>query len=420
MKLKFTYVIVNFILILSLVLGITKINRLKYQAGSVVEVNERRMQAETGLQKNADRSQLEHQLNCRILYVTDHEYTDFLYREMEAGNLIFDYIKDSHLVAKICFSSDVDSISGLKHSMTKIFLAVILFLFVTFQMVWFYYEYRILRPFHKLKKFASDIAKGNFDAPLERNKDNYFGAFTQSFDLMREELKAAKEGEIEANRSKKELVASLSHDIKTPVATIHALCEILELKLTDQDNYEKIVIIHRKADMIDALISNMFHATLEELKALKIEPSEQPSTILFECFEETNRNGQLHYMNQLPECLIYADALRTSQVIDNIISNSYKYANTTIDISFDETPEYILVKICDHGPGIDNIELPLVTEKFFRGSNSDGKNGSGLGLYLAMRFMQGMEGSMECENDQGFCVILSFLKIGIKKQLRNL
>jgi signal transduction histidine kinase len=67
------------------------------------------------------------------------------------------------------------------------------------------------------------------------DRHNYFGAFTESFDRMREELKLSSEREAAANRSKQELVAEISHDIKTPVATIKATCEVMEIKYKEDD-----------------------------------------------------------------------------------------------------------------------------------------------------------------------------------------
>lgn len=86
----------------------------------------------------------------------------------------------------------------------------------------FYIQCKIIKPFRKLKRFAERIAKGNLDIPLEMDRHNLFGAFTESFDIMRSELKKARIAEARANTSKKELVAKLSHDIKTPVASIKA------------------------------------------------------------------------------------------------------------------------------------------------------------------------------------------------------
>lgn len=76
----------------------------------------------------------------------------------------------------------------------------------------------ILRPFEKMKKFAGEIAKGNFDIPLRYERSNYFGEFTWSFDCMRREIVKARSCEREAIENNKTVIATLSHDIKTPIA----------------------------------------------------------------------------------------------------------------------------------------------------------------------------------------------------------
>ena len=175
----------------------------------------------------------------------------------------------------------------------------------------------VLSPFRKLKGFAQRIAGGNLDIPLEMDRRNLFGAFTESFDIMRSELKKARIAEARANASKKELVAKLSHDIKTPVASIKAVSEI-GLAVTnngkDQANYAQII---SKADQIDTLVTNLFTATLEELQQLTVTPanidSKQVKTLL-----ENSDYMHRAAVPDVPECLVYADGLRLQQVFDNI------------------------------------------------------------------------------------------------------
>ncbi len=76
-----------------------------------------------------------------------------------------------------------------------------------------YVHVSVIRPFRKMKNFAERIAGGNLDVPLEMDRRNLFGAFTESFDIMRSELKKARLAEAQANASKKEVVAKLSHDV---------------------------------------------------------------------------------------------------------------------------------------------------------------------------------------------------------------
>lgn len=232
---------------------------------------------------------------------------------------------------------------------------------------------------------------------------------------MREELKKAKEKEYQANLSKKELVAELSHDIKTPTAAIKAACEVLEMTETSADTARKVQIIAAKADTIDKLVSNLFHATLDELEMLRVEPCEESSLLIPQMLENMRGYGDIFRgmeivgENEIPSCLLVMDKLRLEQVIDNLVSNACKYAGTPVFVRYQDTGKGITVRIRDEGEGVPKEELAFVTEKYYRGSNSKGTSGAGLGLFLAKCFMEQMQGGMECCNDHGF-VVTVFLR----------
>ncbi|MGX6445824.1 HAMP domain-containing sensor histidine kinase [Neobacillus sp. K501] len=264
----------------------------------------------------------------------------------------------------------------------------------------------LLKPFQHLQSFAANIARGNLDVPLIMDKNNYFGAFTESFDILREELAAARTREYESNRSKKELVATLSHDIKTPVASIKAVSELMLMQARDEKVIRQVNTIYSKAEQIDLLVTDMFHATLEELQQLKLTVTEASSELLVEMIENVNYDHQINY-DPIPPCIILMDPIRMQQVIDNIISNSYKYAGTKVMIKSQIIEEYLELYIMDFGTGISEEELPLVFNKYYRGRNVDGKNGSGLGLYISKYFMDHMQGQIRCYNrTDGFTVVL--------------
>ena len=330
-----------------------------------------------------------------------------------------------------------------------IFWAVLLVLGYTLILIVYRFE---IKPVSEMENFASEIAKGNLDVPLPIHKNNMFGNFTESFDIMREELKASKERELEAEKAKREMVAELSHDLKTPVATIRATCEVLDLiyrkdieKLenelkakadnfndTDKEeaeqrlsglksNLEKIGYIYNKSDMINELVGSVFRATLDDMQEIRIEPKENESVTIESYFEGLKEYGNIIMDNHIPECLVYMDKLRMEQVIDNIVGNSYKYAGTDIHVSFDETEmvlpdngnkaSFIKITIRDAGPGVSEDDLPLLTEKFHRGSNAADKQGYGLGLYLANHYMEKQGGGMEYYNENGFVVELLVKKV---------
>lgn len=264
----------------------------------------------------------------------------------------------------------------------------------------------VITPFKKLQSFALNVARGNLDIPLNMDKNNPFGAFTESFDMMREELAAARQSEYEANRSKKELVASLSHDVKTPVASIKAVSELMLLRANDEKVIKQLNMIYSKAEQINLLVTDMFHATLEELKELKVNVTEEYSGVLKGIIANVNYDDQIT-CDPVPDCIILTDVTRLQQVFDNILSNSYKYAGTAVKISSFITPTHLQIEIMDYGNGVSRDELPLLFNKFYRGNNIAGQTGAGLGLFISNYLMQSMQGDIECHNrDDGFTVAL--------------
>ena len=275
--------------------------------------------------------------------------------------------------------------------------------------LYLYCEKSILKPFKKLQAFANQVASGNLDMPLEMDKNNIFGAFTESFDLMRDELKKARENERIANQSKKELVAGLSHDIKTPVASIKAVTELMLVMTKNEKERKWLETINIKAEQINSLITNMFHATLEELQALNVKIGKFPSTAIQDIINNADYE-ELIQPFEIPNCIVCVDLLRLQQVFDNIIGNSYKYARTDIKINSLLDEQYLFIEIYDFGAGISENELPFIFNKFYRGKNTDSKSGYGLGLYISKFLMGQMGGNIHCENHaDGFVVRLTLI-----------
>ena len=306
----------------------------------------------------------------------------------------------------IIFTNTAKNMYEFRNAVCKIIITLYI-LIIAIITVYYYYLYKnIIKPFNNLKSFAHQISIGNLDAPLSMDKNNIFGAFTSSFDIMREELNKSKKQEYLANQSKKELVASLSHDIKTPITSIKLLSELLSVMIKEDKIKDKISTIYNKADEIDHLVSDMFTSTLEELQRLKVNVTDNYSISLKDILKNADYNNKI-ILGDIPPCVIKFDPLRLQQVVNNIIVNSYKYADTAIDVIFTLEKYNLIIGIKDYGPGIPEDELPLIFNKFYRGKNSAAtkQNGSGLGLYIAKYLMNEMSGDISCSNEiDGFKV----------------
>ena len=341
-----------------------------------------------------------------VIYQTPGNHFINLYDAIKNRDTFIDVKQNNEIVGKIIIHNNEQEIVEQMKSELVISISLIFGLLMIISIFYILYIYRtLLKPFQQLQNFAANVARGNLDIPLNMDKNNYFGAFTESFDLLREELDAARQREYESNRSKKELVATLSHDIKTPVASIKAVSELMLMQAKDEKVIKQVNTIYSKAEQINLLVTDMFHATLEELQQLKLTVTEESSEVLVEMIENVNYDNKIVY-DPIPPCIILTDPVRMQQVIDNIISNSYKYAGTNITIKSQINQGYLELHIIDFGPGISEEELPLLFNKYYRGKNVEGKNGSGLGLYISKYFMENMEGEISCYNrEDGFTVV---------------
>lgn len=525
MKIRIIAVIYTILMAAVLKFVLDSFTQNDFERRDVVYYNDIIEQINDEYNSGMDISSIEQKFDCDIVLFGDEDYTSTVYKYYGTYGLVADFapdkaaVTDDNIIGKICFASEenafTDAGNNVKHNIIIVWGVMLAAGYILMLIIYINY----IRPFHELQHFTTEIAKGNLDVALPIHKENMFGAFTESFDVMREELAASKKREAEAEKSKKELVAQLSHDIKTPVATIKATCEVLEMKerirlnklqseiqdnegfaennynpgyekekagkLTEVNFYskqnggielqadeinstlEKIGYISDKADTIDQLISNMFQATLEELEVLEVKPVETDSRVLNDIFAGISQTANIIMSNELPECLVYMDRLRMEQVIGNIIGNSVKYAGPDINVFYSFCEEgvsdkplskkgshdteilvksslhnverlrehslhntelndknnkrkYLKITIRDHGFGVPGEDIYSITEKFYRGSNTDGKQGSGLGLYLAKYFMEKQLGGFECYNhksdqsvdeNDGFVVELYLRKV---------
>ncbi|MGB4609193.1 MAG: HAMP domain-containing sensor histidine kinase [Saccharofermentanales bacterium] len=290
-------------------------------------------------------------------------------------------------------------------------LGLILFCLSVF--LFFIYK-KFLKPFEDLESFAENVARGNWDLPLEYRKDDYFGKFTWAFDNLRNELKQSKERELETIESNKLVISTLSHDIKTPVATIRAYAEILSKKLPDDDtkNRQYVEVIVQKSDEIAKRTDDLFVHAISMMNRLdvQLEPIALAAKLreILSIYEFSGL--ELRYQDEpWPEGQVEVDPFRFEQVVENIMRNAEKYAPGPLDIRMYHTSDSIGLVFRDYGPGISDRDIPFIFDKFYRGANVRAIEGAGLGLYIVHELMHKMDGSVDLRNLQdGLEITLMF------------
>ncbi len=273
----------------------------------------------------------------------------------------------------------------------------------------------IIRPFRRMEEYAGKIARGELDTPITQERGDIFGRYTWAFDSMRRELKRARDSEKEAVENNKTVIATLSHDIKTPVASIKAYAEGLEAGMdsTPEKRSRFISVIVRKCDEVAKLTNDLFIHSLSDMERLRVVPEKIAARdFLDEAIEEISASySDIKYTSPWDECMVYADSGRLMQIIENIVNNARKYAGTDISITASEDRDYFNIIFRDWGEGIPDEDMPFIFGKFYRGSNCGEQQGSGLGLYIVKYLVEKMGGIVTLHNHKdGLEAVVSLRK----------
>ena len=383
------------------------VNRIRYIKTDPVKVNECIYSVTLNY---GDESKYDRQLDYvvidndgRLLFKTKDGLSETVNEAIKTRGLILDLTVDGELKGKIIFDYSIDEqIAEFKQDLVIGFIVIVALQAVIIVVWYIYIRNTMIKPFERLNDFAQRVAEGNLDMPLTMDKGHVFGAFTESFDLMRSELKKARIAEKKANDEKKEVIAKLSHDIKTPVASIKSTSEIGYEVTKEERTKEMFGVINAKTDQIKNLVDNLFNSSVQDVTEIAVNPGNYGSESIITLIKNADYLSKAGLF-EMPSCGVYMDKLRLQQVFDNIFMNSYKYANTKMKVNAELSGDYLVVRISDEGPGVKDEELPLLKEKFKRGSNSGDKDGAGLGLYLTNYFMEKMDGRLGLKNlEKGF------------------
>ena len=272
-----------------------------------------------------------------------------------------------------------------------------------------YCYFTVIRPFGRLTDFAERVAQGDLETPLEYERTNLFGKFTWAFDSMRNEILRARACEREAIENNKTVIASLSHDIKTPISTVRAYAEAMEMGMSRAEDREKYVsVIIRKCDEVAQLTEDMLAHSLTDLDKLRMHPEVfELNGFLEDLLADLNTQNDIIF--EKPSYTIYmnADRNRLSQAVENLIANARKYAGTNIDVHINRDENNAYITFHDSGEGVPDEDMPFIFGKFYRGKNTNGEKGSGLGLFIVKYIVCQSGGDVRARNNNGFEVTLT-------------
>jgi signal transduction histidine kinase len=277
----------------------------------------------------------------------------------------------------------------------------------------FFISRSLTSPINSISQTARRFARGDYAIRTAATDDSEIGRLGCTLNAMAESLAS-----IEQNR--REFLANVSHELKTPVASVQALTESL---------IDGIVPEEKKLTFLNSILSankrmnRLIHDLLDLSRLEAGEISAILETIDLRIFlqDQLGQNPLLadrHVTVQLDfgegDLKVLADPDRLTQVISNLMSNAWRYAppQSVITIATRRYGQRIALSITDHGKGIDPTDIPLIWERFYRSDKSRSRDdgGTGLGLAITKKLVELMNGQITVHSLQGqgstFTIIL--------------
>lgn len=254
-------------------------------------------------------------------------------------------------------SEKLKSLGDLKMFICLVFILISILNYIIF-IIFISGVYKKIR---KLSKNTEKIIKRDYEVEVEKYQSGDFGLLTSNFMEMVRVIKESQERELSEKLFLKDIISDISHQLKTPLASLKVFNEILLDNLTKTEGDKTKV--------------------LEESKK------------------------QLNRIEWFSEAVI------------NILKNAIEYTEFggKIEVSVEKTVVLTKIKIKDNGIGIDEKEIPKVFERFYRVNNSVNPSSVGIGLSLAKKIIEGQNGSItvESKKNQFTCFIITFFNIKI-------
>lgn len=333
------------------------------------------------------------------------------------------YFKDGSEGSLFLLDKGVNFASYARRYFPLIFFGIVIILVGTNALLSYFMSRSILRPVKQLSTAADKISKGNLNFHLEPSSKDELGKLVKIFDNMREQLKESLEHREKLEANRKELIANISHDLKTPITSIKGYVEgILDgVANTEQKIMRYLETIHVKAEHMHHLIDELSLYSKLDVKSLPFYfENVKINAFLKDYIDEL----KLEYQEVLEVSFITENSFFVSidrdkiiRVMNNIILNSLKYNDKDIckiDIMISDRNSEILITIKDNGPGIFSEDVNRIFHRFYRTEPSRNSitGGSGLGLAITEQIIKAHGGMIWAESNpgEGLTIYFTLLK----------
>ncbi len=308
------------------------------------------------------------------------------------------------IIARMMFAS--------KHDLM---LATILMIFSSgiAMSVGFFLSKAITDRIASLAEAARRIAKGKFDTRVEVTGKDEMAQLSSTFNEMTARLEEAEMKQHEMDIMRRDLIAWVGHDLRTPLTSIRAILEALADGVVEEPEMVQRYLQTAQRDIrsLSHLIDDLFEMTRLDTEGLKLDHTRNSISDLIsdtiESFSEIAYQQGVELSGDVEpgDDLICMDVQRIGRVLNNLVANAIRHTHSggNVSVSARSRIDGILVEVSDSGEGIKEEDLPHVFDRFYRGEKSRSRKtgGSGLGLAIAKGIVEAHRGEIGVRSKLG-------------------
>ncbi|MCK8060176.1 MULTISPECIES: cell wall metabolism sensor histidine kinase WalK [unclassified Fusibacter] len=332
-----------------------------------------------------------------------YKQLDFYYEDGEEGSIYF-FLKYTDLPAAL--------MTFIRENLIRIIFTLL----ILHAVMSFIFIKRMTKPINEILDTVGSYSDHDFKPRLsEEVKEPIFMLINSAINDMAGSLQANQENEIKIEEMRKEFLAQITHDTKTPLASIRAHAEAIRDNLLDTDEkrtkYGDNIL--KKVHSIDNMINELslysdLEIGIDQYAFSKVDLDYYLLDILEELtFDYSKEQLDIEYMRPMVKRIyVNLDVERFNRVVVNVIKNSVKYSGrerTHVAVSIERVGDRVRMMFRDNGFGSDEPEIGSLFKSFKRGDKSRNPNqgGSGLGLAIAQSIVLKHQGSIWAESEYG-------------------
>jgi two-component system sensor histidine kinase MprB len=258
---------------------------------------------------------------------------------------------------------------------------------------------RVLAPLGDVADTAQHISETeDLAARIHVRSDDEVGQLATRFNAMLERLESSRSELDESVQAQRQLVADASHELRTPITSLRTNIELMleHPDLTGEERRRMLADVVEQTAELSGLIGDLIELARGDLPPEAAEEV-RLDNVVAEAAQRAERNfPDVRFQATLSPALIMGMPERLGRAVNNLLDNAARHSPPGGVVEVETSADGVQVR--DHGPGVAEVDLPYVFDRFYRGAGSRGKQGSGLGLAIVRQVAELHGGSVKVAN----------------------